>query len=150
MAARPKRSKKRSAARPGQPPEPQLTCFVDECLGRFAVPDALRRAGVTVVAHHERFPSGTADTHWLRALADHPDWLVLTKDRGIQRRPLEQQAYMNAGLRVFALTSANLTGPEQAGAFVRALRKIRKLATRRGPFIAKVTASGAVQILKPS
>lgn len=146
MAARRKRSKKRSAASSGPPPDP-ITVFVDECLARYAVPEALRAVGVTVVVHHELFGPGTPDPVWLSALAEHPDWLVLTKDRQIQRRPLEQQAYLNARLRVFALTSANLTGEEQAAAFVRALAKIRRLSRRRGPFIAKVTAGGIVQVV---
>ena len=146
MAARGKRSKKRSAASSGPRPDP-ITVFVDECLARYAVPEALKTAGATVVVHHELFQPGTEDSVWLAALAEHPDWLVLTKDRQIQRRPLEQQAYLNARLRVFALTSANLTGEEQAAAFVRALPKIRRLAQRRGPFIAKVTAGGVVQVV---
>jgi len=146
MAARRKRSKKRSAASSGPPPDP-ITVFVDECLARYAVPEALKAAGATVVVHHELFQPGTEDTVWLAALAEHPEWLILTKDRQIQRRPLEQQAYLNARLRVFALTSANLTGEEQAAAFVRALGKIRRLARKRGPFIAKVTAGGVVQVV---
>lgn len=146
MAARRKRSKKRSAASSDSPPD-STTVFVDECLARYAVPEALKAAGITVVVHHEMFPAGTEDTVWLSELAKHSDWLVLTKDRQIQRRPLEQQAYLNARLRVFALTSANLTGEEQAGAFVRALGKIKRLARRRGPFIAKVTAGGVVQVV---
>lgn len=103
-----------------------------------------------MVLHSHLFKAGTPDPVWLSALADHPDWLVFTKDRAIQRRPLERQAFEGAGLRVFALTSANLTGDAQAGAFVNALKKIRKLAKHPAPFIAKVTASGGVEILRPS
>lgn len=64
--------------------------FVDECLGRVAVPEALRKAGVIVVAHHHLFASGVSDEHWLGALAAHPDWLVFTKDR---QRPLRRQGH---------------------------------------------------------
>ena len=103
-----------------------------------------------MVLHSQMFDAGTRDHVWLEALAAHPDWLVFTKDRAIQRRPLERQAFEKAGLRVFALTSANLTGEAQAGAFVNALKKIRRLAKHPAPFIAKVTASGGVEILKPS
>lgn len=112
------------------------------------MPEALRLAGATVIAHHEKFPTGALDEVWLAALAEHPEWIVLTKDAQIRRRPLERQAYSNARARVFTLTSGNLTGAQQAEILVRALPKIRKLARRRGPFIAKVTASGIVEILK--
>jgi PIN like domain len=146
MAARRKKSKKPSGSSSGPPPE--LVVFVDECLGRYAVPEALRAAGLTVVCHHTLFLEGTDDAEWLRQLATHPDWLIFTKDGQIRRRPLEALAFRKAGLRVFALTSANRSGLEQAHAFVRALPKIRRLASRRGPFIAKVLSGGAVRVLQ--
>ncbi len=147
MAARRQRSKKPSAASSGRPPEPVLVCFLDECLGRHAVPEALRRAGVAVVCHHEHFATGTEDEAWLAELARHSDWIVLTKDGRIRRRPLEFQAMTRAGLRVFALTSGNLSGEEQGEAFVRALKRIRRLAARPGPYIARVTRYGAVDLI---
>lgn len=145
MAGRRKKSKKRSVASSGLRPE--VTVFVDECLGRYAVPDALRRAGVTVVCHYELFPAGAEDKDWLQMLANRPECLVFTKDSQIRRRPLEILAYRRAGLRVFALTSGNLTGDEQARAFVRALPKIRRLAGLKGPFIARVLASGTASLI---
>lgn len=108
------------------------------------MPAALRANGVEVVLHHELFPEGADDTAWLTALADRPDLLVLTKDSRIRRRPLERQAMEAALLRVFALTAGNLSGEDQAAAFVRALPRIRRLARLPGPFIARVTATGAV------
>lgn len=145
MAARPKRSRKRSGTKRTAPPEP-LGVFVDECLGRHAVPDALRAEGVTVTLHHELFPQGTDDADWLSALASHADLVVLTKDTRIRRRTIERQAMEAAGLKVFALSSGNLPGADQAAAFVRALPKIRRLARTPGPFIARVTATGAVAL----
>ncbi len=53
-----------------------------------------------------------------------------------------------ARLRVFALTSGNLTGAEQGAAFVRALGKMRRVARRPGPYIARVTRNGAVDIIE--
>lgn len=112
------------------------------------MPDALRRAGAIVITHHQKFAPGTPDAVWLAALAEHPDWIVITKDSQIRRRPLEREAYKNSRARVFTLTCANLTGQQQAEALVRALPKIRRLSKRQGPFIARVTAAGAVEILK--
>ena len=111
------------------------------------MPSARRLAGVTVVCHYELFPSGADDVQWLAVLGAYPDWLVFTKEGQIRRRPLETRALRHAGLRVVALTSGNLSGKEQARAFVKALPKIRRLARRKGPFIARVLSRGAVSIL---
>jgi hypothetical protein len=110
------------------------------------VPEALRAQGVTVVLHHELFPGGTNDTAWLAALSAQPDLIVLTKDTRIRRRTLEREALQAAGLRVFALSSGNLPGADQGQAFVRALPRIRRLASTPGPFIARVTATGSVAL----
>lgn len=126
--------------------EPQY--LVDECLGRHDVVVALRSEGATVIAHHESFPPGTDDAVWLAEVAQHPDWVVLTKDSQIRRRPLELEALRHARAKVFILTSANLTGSEQAEAFRRALPKMERLSRRRGPFIAAVHAGGSVELLK--
>jgi len=85
MAGRRRKSKKPFGASSGPPPELTLTCFLDECLGRHAVPEALRAAGADVVCHHEHFAPGTDDQTWLTELAQHPDWVVLTKDLRIRR-----------------------------------------------------------------
>lgn len=145
MAARRRKSKKRSGTKPSAPPEP-LLCFIDECLGRYAVPAALKGAGVGVVLHHELFPAGTNDESWLRALAQRPELVVFTKDTRIRKRVIERQALDAAKLRVFALSAGNLSGADQGAAFVRALPRIRRLATRPGPFVARVTATGAADL----
>ena len=108
------------------------------------MPGALRAAGVQVVLHHELFPAGTDDVAWLQALAQRPDLVVFTKDSRIRRRTLERQAMEAAKLRVFALSAGNLSGVDQASAFVRALPRIRRFATQTGPFVARVTATGSV------
>jgi hypothetical protein len=147
MVAARKRSAKRSATSGGGPPE-RLTFFVDECLGRKALPDALVAAGHGVVLHHERFAPGTDDVDWLTALHEHRGfWVVLTKDRKIRRRPLERLAIMNSGLRVFALTAGDLTFEAQTQAFVSGLKRIVQLARAAGPFIAGITASGHVKVI---
>lgn len=146
MAARRKKSSKRSATKPTGRLDAPLTCIVDECLGRYAVPDALRSAGVQIILHHELFPAGTEDEAWLRSSAGHVDAVVLTKDSRIRKRAIERQALVAARPRVFALSAGNLSGDQQAAAFVRALPRIRLFAKKPGPFIARVTATGAVDL----
>ena len=93
------------------------------------------------------FAEGTDDETWLSELAKRPKLVVLTKDTRIRKRPLERLALENAQLRVFALSAGNLSGADQAAAFVRALPRIRRLATAKGPFIARVTASGSTGVI---
>ncbi len=147
MAARKPRSKKRSGASSARRPEGTLTYFVDECLGRHFVADALRNAGAHVEVHHEHFRSGVPDAEWLPVVGER-DWIVLTKDRHIRRRELEIQAIVNARVRAFVLTAADLTGAEQAVSFVRALARMNRIAAAsRGPLIGRVSESGGISML---
>jgi predicted nuclease of predicted toxin-antitoxin system len=132
---RSKRSKKQSASN-STPLEPPLVFFIDECLGTVKVPAALTAAGLDVKILSDVFTKGAKDRDWLAAL-EGKDWLVLTKDRNIRRRPLEVEAFVRAGLRVFVLTSADLTGEEASEIFVKAFPRIRRFCQKhRAPFIA--------------
>lgn len=61
---------------------------------------------------------------------------------------MERGAVMASRVRLFALTSSNLTGAEQAEAFRRALKRIVNLSRRPGPFIARVSARGFVTLIE--
>lgn len=127
----------------------RLTFFIDECLGRRAVPQALRAAGHEVILLSDRFPADVDDEVWLSALLEHRrDWIILTKDTRIRKRSLERLAFISAGLRVFALTAGDLNGEKQAQAFVNGLKHIARLSKQAGPFIALVTGSGHVSMLE--
>jgi hypothetical protein len=151
MAGRRRRSKKRSDASSRsrtQPDVPQLRFFIDECLGTKRVAEALTAAGSVVVTLEQRFDRGVDDRAWLSALSAEPHLVVLTKDSNIRRRPLELRALLAANLRCFVLVSANLTGPEQADVFVKALPAIRRIcAKQKPPFVARVTRSADVEVI---
>lgn len=118
-------------------------------MGAKALPDALRAEGHTVVLHGDYFHQGISDVAWLTMLRAHRDeWIVLTKDDHIRKNPLEKQAYIESGLRVFALTNAGLSSDRQAAAFRTALRRIIRIAQLPGPYIAIVTASGIVKVIE--
>jgi hypothetical protein len=85
MVASKRRSKKRSGASSARRPETSLIYFVDECLGRHFVAEALRKAGAQIEVHHDHFRSGVPDTEWLPVIGGKK-WIVLTKDRQIRRR----------------------------------------------------------------
>lgn len=144
-----KRSKKRSASSStSKPPERPLTFFVDECLGTVKVPAALAAAGAVVITLPEIFKTGANDVDWLRALRGR-DWIVLTKDKNIRRRPLEAEALLAAGLRAFVVTATDLTGEETGQVLVNALPKIRRFCRKHDPpFIAGITMMSEITLLK--
>ena len=121
MTGRRKKSGRRSAASSTRrlsrrPP----TFFIDECLGGHHLAAVLTAEGVDVKLARSEFSAGTPDAVWLPVVGQR-GWVVLTKDRHIQRRELEIQALVRARVRAFVLTAADLTGAEQAAVFVRAL-----------------------------
>jgi hypothetical protein len=117
--------------------------FVDECLGRHVVPDALRQA----VGEGERvevLPQGTADVDWI-PLAHAGGWVCLTKDRALRRRPNELSALLSAALAVFVVGEAR--GEAQAARIVLALPTIRRAVRSRDvPLIARVDDDGGVTL----
>ena len=128
-------------------PEPDLTFFVDACLGRFVVADLLRAAGATVVAHDDVFKTGTPDQEWLAEVGNR-GWVVLTKDRRIRYRENEKRALRLASVYAFVFAGGSRTGEEIGAALVKALPAMRRLIVRqRNPFIASVTSAGAITIL---
>ena len=128
-------------------PLPDLVLFIDECLGSVDVPNALRAAGHRVELLHAHFAPGTPDATWL-ADVGRRGWVVLTSDQRIRRRHAEMQALIAANVVAFVLTSGNLTGGAAGEAFVKAYQRMRKLVRDRlPPFVASVTASGAVTLL---
>ena len=63
------------------------------------------------------------DEEWL-ADAGKNVWIVLTKDERIRRNPLEKAAVEQHKVRMFCLTSAGLTGPEQTTLIDETLNRI--------------------------
>lgn len=118
--------------------------FVDECLGRHVVPDALRRA-LLPDEHLEMLPPGTADVDWI-PLAHRGGWVCLTKDRALQRRPNELNALLAAELAVCVVGEAR--GEAQAARIVQSLPTIRRaMRSRDVPLIARVDDSGGLSII---
>lgn len=127
---------------------PDLTFFIDYSLGGVAVAGALRAAGARVEIHLDSFAPDLPDPDLLAEIGRRR-WIFLSKDSNIRRRPLETNALLAAGVRAFILSSGNLRGEEQAESFVRALPAMVKIcAERDGPFIARVTRSGDVAVIR--
>lgn len=128
--------------RPPSPPEP-FCFFVDECLGRHVVPDAIRGA----IEPGERvmlLPQGTADVDWLPR-AGSEGWLCLTKDRRLLLRPNELAALCAARVAVFTLGDAR--AEEHAARIVAGLPIMRRAAKAIAlAFVARVEMAGDLSI----
>lgn len=129
------------------PPDPapiteQVTFLVDRSLGRKYVVEALRAAGAQVQALDDHFPQNTADVDWL-AEAGKRGWIVLSKDLRMSRDSYERQLMRESDVRAFILTRQDLTGPEMASLFVKALPgMLRKISREPKPFIYSISRTG--------
>jgi predicted nuclease of predicted toxin-antitoxin system len=134
--------KKRSDTKP-----PEYTFFIDRSMGR-KLADALGAAGLSAIAHDSIFDEDTPDEDWL-ARAGREEWVVLTKDQWIRRRPIERRALRRARVRAFVFTGGNVSGIEMAEIILEALPRIRRLLkTTPAPFLARISASGDVVLVE--
>jgi len=122
-----------------------VTFFVDWCLGSHFVPDALADAGEHVIRHRDTDLASDADDEAWVALTAANGWIAVTKDLG-KGRPLPLEEIHAHRARVFALRSGNLKGAEMAAAFLRALPRMKRLAEKGGPFVARVYKNGTVSL----
>lgn len=122
--------------------EPEF--FVDRSLGKSIVA-GLRAAGLRVRSmadvYGEEAAQLLADEIWLRD-AGEMDWVVLTKDDAIRRRPAERDALTEAEVRVFCLTNRNMRAVAQTERFVANRHRIVRQARKPGPYIYGVYEAG--------
>lgn len=108
-------------------PECRFTAIENGGLHRITVPSEIRKLGITVYTlasvYGDKRAQGVADETWLRR-AGREDWVVLTKDDKIRRRPTEMEAFRRAKVRVFCLTTAELKAQQQARRFVNNMNRI--------------------------
>jgi hypothetical protein len=109
------------------------------------VPEALRTLSFTVHTMAEVYPRGederVIDARWI-ADADRAGWVALTKDERIVRNPEEQDALVRSHLRVFAIATQHLTGPQMATYFETNFNRIVRRSHKPGPFVDVVYRDG--------
>jgi NAD(P)-dependent dehydrogenase (short-subunit alcohol dehydrogenase family) len=124
--------------------ENPLEFFADRSLGKSIV-EALCAQGLTVYSmaevYGEEEAQRLADEVCLRDAGEN-DWVVLTQDDPIRRRPAERDALMEAAVRALCLTTARLRGSEQVERFVLNRHRILQQACKPGPYIYGVYESG--------
>lgn len=129
--------------------EPPFTYFVDRCLGRGVVPEAIRAQALpneSVEILDDHFLPDARDDAWLRSVGTK-GWVVLSQDRNITRNPLEQRALLDAKVAFFGLGRGDAPGPQKAESLAKALPGIRSALRRFGtPIIASVSQDGDVTV----
>jgi hypothetical protein len=121
--------------------------FVDRNIGRYQVPDALRSLGLTVEVHADHFPAQETvpevwDGQWIQTVTAL-GWIIITRDKGIRRNPLERAAFVGAGARVFNIRSGSASAASVASAISAAATQMRAIIeTHAAPFIVGVSMSG--------
>lgn len=112
--------------------------FIDRSLGRKHLSEALRACGLSAhtmaAVYGETAAQRLPDERWLRD-AGVKGWIVLMKDDAIRRRPAEREALVDAGVRAFCLTNAQLRAEEQTARFVSNRHRIIQQARKPGPYI---------------
>lgn len=102
------------------------------------VADALGALGTVEVHHVTKFlPRGAKDVEIFAFLANKADWVLVTQDEKIRRRPQELAALRRAHAGVFVLTGRTQRDVEAMLAFLAAcLPGMRKaVAATRRPFV---------------
>lgn len=74
----------------------------------------------------DAFPFGSADEVWL-AGCGRQEWIVLSRDQRIRRRPIELRALRNAGVAAFIFTGGTATAADTANAIVSLLTKFAQM-----------------------
>jgi len=107
----------------------------------------LREAGIQTEVHKDHFESRCPDDEWLPEVGRRR-WAVITKDERFRSRQIEIAALLKSRSPAFVLASGNTTGQENALAILKAMPHILKLIGKQPPpFIAKISAAGAVQLV---
>jgi len=123
--------------------------FVDECLGKHVV-ETLRAASWKVEWFLDHFEAGTVDVDWIPVVS-RKEWVILTKDVNIRRKPWEREKVLNSEARVFTLGVGSMTGEEMGRRFLEHRLKIARLLHRQNaPFAASVMQNSVeVRIARP-
>lgn len=144
MAAKQKRSKKRSAASSRRPPKPHVF-FIERNLGKYKVARALRAAGERVEIHDDYLSPDAPDEEWIR-LVGRRGWIAITKDKNIRYRQWEREAIVRYKARIFVIRAKNVTADAIGVVLIKARNRIKRYADGHAPpFVAAIYRDGGVK-----
>ena len=111
------------------------------------MPGILRGAGLSVIAHGDRFKHDAPDTEWLR-VAGRSGWVVLTKDR-LREDPLERRVLALAGVRCFMIRPGPFaTGKDSAQLFLDHRTGIESTLEKHGPPFLAAVSIGRIEMIQ--
>ncbi len=111
--------------------------------------DALQQRGRLVRMHKQVFPDRTPDRIWIPDVSRR-GWIIVTRDRRLQRRHLEWIAFLRAKARVLWFKGERASNIEITEGFLTALPGIDKITAQlRPPYIIKITVAGYVEQVYP-
>jgi predicted nuclease of predicted toxin-antitoxin system len=140
--------KKRSGASYRSKRDNPLDLFIDRCLGKNLLPEALRKLPSLVIhVHDDHFAPDEQDHIWLPKVAAK-GWVILTKDKDIRHRKLELDAVLSNDAYLLTFGHGDYTAQEMAEAFRLAFPKIRRaIAGYFPPLVARISKGGDFQTL---
>ena len=121
--------------------------FIDNCLPpRVArsLHGFVQDQGHLVVHLRDRFPPDTPDEDWIAALAQEGEWVVITADQNINKKPVQRMAWQDSGLTGFFLKKGWMDGPEeQAARLIKIFALMVDIATSNPPGTSILVQGGA-------
>ena len=142
MNAARKKSRKRSDTGYGKRPPEQLVFFLDRALGKHKVANILlssqdKYEGIEIVVH--------CLDEWLRHAGEN-SWIVITKDKKIRYRKPEFEMVRRHKVRMFTLTSGNITAEEMGEILSKSIPAIGKfVSAMQPPFIVTISKTGILR-----
>ena len=123
-----------------QPPEP-IVFFADYCFGkRGAI--ALRERGYRVEWLLDHFEMDARDVEWLPIVSQR-GWVILSADKAMKARPVEFEALLRSGARMFVLARGDYTGQAVINIISTHLDKIiAHVEANPGPYIVSLSTKG--------
>jgi len=141
-----KTSSKRSATSASPPDAPPL--FIDRDAWSRRLGAALDAAQVRYGAHRQRFHGESPDVDWIAA-ASREDWIAISRDQNIHRKPNELAAIRASRAVIFVFTSGNLGAEATAQLLLKALPRIYRSAMgARRPALFSIHKNGTIGRLK--
>ena len=134
------RSKKRSPISPTlKLLEQSEPLFLDHNLGNKQLPALLRMAGLKVECHLANFDKEELDDVWIRECAKKR-WVIVTSDKNIENDPVNRQAVIESGARIFFLDEGSARAIFWASAITVSKERIYTIVlNNKGPFSANIS-----------
>jgi predicted nuclease of predicted toxin-antitoxin system len=132
--------------------EVQNPLFLDFNLGNKVVPSALDKAGISHNYHTQHFPGDKPDHEWIPIAAKN-NWLIITKDKNIEFDPVNRQAVIESGARVFIMDHGSIRAIYWAAALIVSRKRIYEIVrVYDGPFFSTISheTRGLVSLPKKS